>query len=96
MTLNNLTETLHQYSSIWFIDWTLSGATTPGQIGPGKGVLSIHESSKAGALPSDSLMSYLRQSLVGRGIYLFGEMQSVYSTALADRAYQSRRKETLT
>ena len=35
-----------QFSSIWLIDWTLSGATTPGQSGPGsdgnEGVLQIY------------------------------------------------------
>ena len=45
-------------SSIWLIDWTLSGATTPGQSGPGsngnEGVLHIPQS----ALLPDGLMSY--------------------------------------
>ena len=42
---------------------TLSGTTTLGQSGPGsngnEGVLLIPQSSKAGASPSDCLMSYL-------------------------------------
>ena len=49
--------------SIWPIDRTLSGATTPGQSGPGsdgnEGVLSIPQSSSiTEALPSDCLVSY--------------------------------------
>ena len=51
------------YSSIWFIDRTLSGATTPTQSGPGsdgnEGVLRILQSSYIiGASPSDCLVSY--------------------------------------
>ena len=50
-------------SSIWPIDRTLSGATTPGQSGPGsddnEGVQRITLSSSiTGALPSDCLESY--------------------------------------
>ena len=46
------------FSSIRPIDWTVSGATTPGQSGPGsdgnEGVLHIpHSSSITGTLPSD-------------------------------------------
>ena len=49
-----------EFSSIWLIDRTLSGATTPGLSGPGsdgsKGVLCIPLSSSiTGALPSDCL-----------------------------------------
>ena len=44
-------------SSIWPIDKTLSGATFPGQSGP------------------------------GQEFYFSTEMQSVYSTALDDKAY---------
>ena len=65
-------------SSIWPIDGTLSGATTPGQSGPGshdiEGVLHIPQSSRTWASSSD-----LRYVLVG-------EMQSVYSTVPADWA----------
>ena len=47
-------------SSIWPINRTLSGATTPGQSGPGKnenkGVLGIPLSFRAGASPSDGLV----------------------------------------
>ena len=54
-----------QFSSIWPIDRTLSGATTPGQSGPGsngnEGVLHIPQcSSITGASPSDCLVSYNR------------------------------------
>ena len=50
-------------SSIWPIDRTLSGSTTPGQSRPGsdrnEGVLSIRQrSSIAGTSPSDYLVSY--------------------------------------
>ena len=48
--------------SIWLIDKTPSDVTTPGQSGPGsndnEGALRIPQISKAGALPSDCLMSY--------------------------------------
>ena len=52
-----------QFSSIWTIDRTLSGAITPGQSGPGsngnKGVLCIPRSSSiSGTSPSDCLVSY--------------------------------------
>ena len=67
----------------------LSGATTPGQSGPGsdgnEGVLRIPQSSSnAGTSPSDCLVSYPGHSL-GRS-YPFAEKQSVYSTAPADWA----------
>ena len=68
---------------------TLSGATTPGQSGPGsdgnKGVLSIPQSSSiTGTSPSDCLVSYLGHSLMW--FYPFAEKQSVYFTATANRA----------
>ena len=54
-------------SSIWPIDRTLSGATTPGQIGAGingnEGILRIPWSTKTGASPSDCLMSLPGHSL---------------------------------
>ena len=51
-------------SSIWPIDKTLSGTTTPGQSGPGSDgneeVLNIPQNASiTGASPSDCLMSYL-------------------------------------
>ena len=51
-----------QFSSIWPIDWTLSGATTTGQSGPGsdgnKGILRILQSSSiTEASLSDCLVS---------------------------------------
>ena len=68
----------------------LSGATTPGQSGPGsdgnEGVLRIPQSSSiAGTSPSDCLVSYPGHSL-GGGSYPSAEKQSVYSTAPADWA----------
>ena len=79
-----------QFSSIWPIDTTLSGATTLGQIEPGsdgnEGVHHIPQSSSStGTSPSDSLMSYPGHSLCG-GSYSNAEMPSVYSTAPADWA----------
>ena len=58
--------------SIWPIDRTLLGATTPGQSGPGsdgnEGVLHIPQSSSiTGASSSDCLMSYLRH-LIREGL----------------------------
>ena len=71
------------------MDRTLSGATTPGQSGPGsnsnKGVLYITQmSSITGASPSDCFVSYSGHSL-GES-YSSAEMQSVYSAALANWA----------
>ena len=63
-----------QFSSIWPIDKTLSGAATPGQSEPGsdgnEGVLSVPQSSSIGTSPLDCLVSY--PSAV---------VQLVYSTA---------------
>ena len=79
-----------QFSSIRPIDRALSGATIPGQSGPGsngnEGVLRIPESSSiSGTSPSDCLVSYLGHSLRG-GSYPSAEKQSVYSTAPDDWA----------
>ena len=78
-----------QISSIWPIDRTLSGATTPSQSWPGsngnEGVLCIPQSSSiTGTSPSDCLVSYTGHSLVGS--YPSAEKQSVYSTAPANWA----------
>ena len=80
-----------QFSSIWPIDRTLSGATTPDQSGPGSDsneeVLHISQTSNiTGASPSDCLVSYPGHSLAGGWGVLTpsAEMQSVYSTAPAD------------
>ena len=67
-----------------------SGATTPGQSGPGsngnEGVLRIPQSSStAGTSPSDCLVSY-QDTRWGEGSYPSAEKQSVYSTAPADWA----------
>ena len=76
-----------QFSSIWPIERTLSGATTPSQSELGsddnKGVLHIHQNSRiTGASPSDCLESYPGYLL--RESYLSAEMQSVNSLAPAD------------
>ena len=71
----------------------LSGATTPGQSGPGsdgnKGILRIPQSSStAGTSPSDCLVLYPGHSLRW-GSYPSAEKPSVYSTAPADWAHYS-------
>ena len=76
-----------QFSSIWPIDRTLSGATSVGQNGSGgdgnEGAYCIPQSSSiTEASPSDCLVSYLGPFL-GES-YPFSEMQSVFSTAPAD------------
>ena len=63
-----------QFSSIWLIDRTLSGATTLGQSGPGsdgnEGILHIPQSfSITGVSPSDCLESYPGHLL--EGVLLF-------------------------
>ena len=86
---HNLTSVIYLYSvcSLWLIDRILSGATTPSQCGLGsndnEGVQHIPQTSKAGALPSDGLMSYVGNSLVGVSC-TFGEMQLVYSIVPSD------------
>ena len=55
--------------------------STPG-INGNEGVLYIPQSSRTGASPSDCLVSCPGHSL--EESYLSAEMQSVYSTALAD------------
>ena len=78
-----------QFSSIWPIDKTLSGATTLGLSGPGRdvneGVLRIPQSSSiTGTSPSVCLVLYPGFSL-GRS-YPSAEIQSAYSTAPVDLA----------
>ena len=74
-------------NSIWPIDMTLSGATTPCKSGPGsdenEAVLCIPQSSSITvASPSDCLVSYAGHSFAE--FNLSSEMQSVYSTTSAD------------
>ena len=76
-----------QFSSIWPIDRTVSGATNLGQTGPGsdanEGLLCIPESfSITGVQPSDCLVSYPGYSL--EESYTSAEIQSVYSIAQAN------------
>ena len=88
-----------QFSSIWPIDRTQSGATTPGQSWPGgngnEGVLRIPQSSSiTRASPSYSFVSYevlnsaaLAYWTAGHPLgesYPSGEMLSVYSVVLVD------------
>ena len=78
-------------SSIWPIDRTLSGATSPDQSGPGSNgnerVLHIPQSSSiTEASPSYCLVSYPEHSLAVGVSYLSTEMQSVYSLTPANWA----------
>ena len=83
--------------SVWMSNNSIrpiSGATTPGQNGPGsdgnEGVFHIPQSSCiTGASPSDSLESYPRHSLRGQ-FYLSAEMRSVYFISPADLAAVAR------
>ena len=69
-------------SPIWSIDRTLSGATTPGESGPGSDVSIPQSSSITGASSSGCLVSYPGHSL--EDSYPSAELQSVYSTTPAD------------
>ena len=77
-----------QFSCIWPIDWTLSGATTPGQVGPGSDgnerVLRIPQSSNI--IGTIRLFSDISRTLDigGGGSHPFAEKQLVYSTAQAN------------
>ena len=55
--------------SIWPIDWTLAGITTPGQRRPGsnsnEGILHIPQSARTEASSSDCFVSYREHSLGG-------------------------------
>ena len=78
-----------QFSSIWHIATTLSGATTPAQSAPGsddnEGVLRIPQNSNITATsPSDCLVSYPGHSFWGS--YSSAEKQSVYSAVPTDWA----------
>ena len=77
-----------QFSSIWSIDRSLSGAIIPSQSGPGsdvnEGVLYISQSSSIiETLPSDCLVTYPGYSW-GGGVLSFCRDQLVYSTAPAN------------
>ena len=72
------------------MDRALSGATIPGQNGPGSDgyerVLHIPQSSYiTRTSPSDFLVSYIQDTRWGGGSYSSEEVQSVYSTVPADR-----------
>ena len=80
---------MYAVSSIQPIDRALSGATTPGQSGPGSDgnerILRIPQSSSiAGTSPWDCLVLYTGY-LLKVGSYPSAEVQSAYSTSPADR-----------
>ena len=81
---------LHTVCSIWPIDKILSDATTLGQSGPwsngNEGVLCISKIPETGCSPSDWFTWYPGYTLGAGGSYPFAEMQSEYSTALANWA----------
>ena len=77
-----------QFTSIKPINRALSGATIPGQIGPGsngnEGVLCIPQTpSITGTSPSDFFSVISRTLVCEEGSYNSAEVQSVYSTAAA-------------
>ena len=82
---------LNDKSSIWPIDRTLSGASTPVQSGTGRdgneGVLHILPKLQHYWSLTIRLFNIIIRILVGggEGSYPASEMQSVYSTAPADR-----------
>ena len=87
------------FSSIWLLDRSLSGATTPSQSGPGsdgnKGVLRIPQSSSiTGTSLSDCLVSYLEHLL--SVVYPSAEVQSVYFTAPAIKTICYRSSQSCT
>ena len=94
MSKTILFQTIHfsisaQFSSIWTIDKTLSGATTLGQSGPeSEGNKGYSTFPKALALlePQHKIISVISRTLIGWGSYSSAEMQSVYFTAPADWA----------
>ena len=77
----------HFLCTIWLLDRTLSGATTPSQSGPGsngnEGILHISQNSRIGVSPSDGFVPYPDNTL---GSYHSAEMQSGYYTAPANWA----------
>ena len=81
------------FTSIWPIDWTLSGATTPGQNEPGSDGIP-QSSSITGTSPLDCLVSYSELTWVSvcvcvwGGSYPSAELQSVYSTVPANWAIE--------
>ena len=88
-----------QSSSIWAIDWTRLGVTTAGQSGPrsdrNEGVHRITQSSSlTGISQSNCLVSYSGHSL-GESLPST-EVQSMYSTALADGATINRTLTNIT
>ena len=82
-----------QFSSIWIIDKSLSGATTQSKSGPESNRnkeehRTPQNSSITGTSLSDCLESFLGHSLVVGGVFPSAEIQLVYSAAPADCAYR--------
>ena len=74
-----------QFSFIWPIDRTLSGATNPGQSGLGsnsnEGILYIPQSSSITEASPDCLVSFPKHFLGQGGVYFSADKQLLYSTA---------------
>ena len=87
-----------QFSSIWLIDRSLSGATTPGQSGPGsigyEGVLHTPQKLQHYRSLTIRLFNVISRTLVGGVLPLCWEMPSVYSTAPVNWATKERESTT--
>ena len=76
----------HQWlnSSIWPIDWTLTGITNLDQSEPGnnvnEGVLHIPQSFRTGNSLSNTIQCHIQNTCFGVGTYLSAEMLLAYST----------------
>ena len=83
---DNIFEQTKQFSSIWPIDRTLSGAITPGQSEPrsdrNKGYSTYPKAPALQEPHHDNLVIYPRHLSVES--YSFAEMLSMYSAVLAD------------
>ena len=75
---------------IWPIDRTLSGATTPGESGPGSyGNEGVLPSSRTGASQSDGLVSYPGHSLAGVLPLCIDAVGVSYNPSTADWAVEN-------
>ena len=91
------TRSLNVKNSIWRIDMTLSGATTPDERGPvsddSEGVLCIHQSSSI-TLTLTIRLSHIKDPRCGES-YPLQQFQPAYSTAQDDWAQEIRKLRTL-